>query len=905
MKPRYFSRQLLYGLFSIVLMVVSLGGLTAYGEEAPEARESSAAEGADQPSAETQPKVPVIEAPQESETPEPLPIDVPSESETGIREEIQSLRQSLTQRREALSQLIERKSYADSRLEVLNKEYESLGARLETAGLGLTESYAKLLQRRLDRLEQQHLADDLSVIVNEQLEAARVEQFRLEEIGAVLPSGEDVDRRITDERERLLTDLKEAVAEHIDLLTGYFDTITALQDRIAAYKVLVRQRLFWLPSEEPFSAETFGELIGSIGWLMSASQWLGILKDVPASVEERLPSIMFLLVALVVLLAYRKRIRQRLISTGESVGNVSVDRIGLTLSALTDSLLLALPPVIILVLAALMLDRGGEFADGLAKGLRSAALLYLLLGAVRQIALPGGVAEVHFHWQPGTLAAIRRGIPRLLLLLLPVTLITRLTENPVGADYESSLGRVVFAIASLALAMFAYRLFRALRNGKAELERSRFYQLVQVAAVVTPLFFTGISLVGYHYTAVQLEGILFISICWLVLVALLHFVGLRALSVRERRIRLLRLREQRATEQREADDRNATEPSGDARPASLDLPEVDLHDINTQSTTLLRVASFALALVGLWLLWSPVVPALRIFDEIILWTVGEGDAALAITFGDLILSLLVAVATILAARNLPGTLEVMVLSRMQLAPGTGYAITTIATYLIVILGVVFALGALGAQWSKLQWLVAALGVGLGFGLQEIVANFVSGIILLFERPIRVGDTVTIGGVTGTVSRIRIRATTLVDWDHKEQIIPNKTFVTQDLTNWTLSDSITRVIVTVGVAYGTDIDEVQDLLTELVHQNERVVEDPAPAVFCTGLADSSINFEMRVFVKSMAEIMPLGHELRSAVTRKLHEAGIEIPFPQRDIHIRSAAALGPVASAQGRDPAAEL
>jgi len=259
---------------------------------------------------------------------------------------------------------------------------------------------------------------------------------------------------------------------------------------------------------------------------------------------------------------------------------------------------------------------------------------------------------------------------------------------------------------------------------------------------------------------------------------------------------------------------------------------------------------------------------------------------LPITLADLLLALLVATGTILAVKNLPGTLEVTVLSRMNLEPGTGYAITTITTYLLVLTGFIICLAVIGVQWSKLQWLVAALSVGLGFGLQEIVANFVSGIILLFERPIRVGDTVTIDGVTGTVSRIRIRATTLVDWDRKEQIIPNKTFVTQDLTNWTLSDPITRVTLRVGVAYGSDVDKVQDILIKVARANKRVLNDPVPAVFCVGLADSSINFEVRVFVKDLTDIMPLSHEIHAAITKALKEAGIDIPFPQRDIHIRT-------------------
>jgi len=331
---------------------------------------------------------------------------------------------------------------------------------------------------------------------------------------------------------------------------------------------------------------------------------------------------------------------------------------------------------------------------------------------------------------------------------------------------------------------------------------------------------------------------------------------------------------------------------------------MDLKDISQQSTSLLRILMSAVILSGLWLLWAGLIPALHLFDDITLWTITtdlEGGDPLPITLGDLMLALLVGVGTVMAVRNLPGTLEVMVLSRMKLEPGTGYAITTLTTYTLVLVGVVAVLGVIGVQWSKLQWLIAALGVGLGFGLQEIVANFVSGIILLFERPIRVGDTVTIGGITGTVSRIRIRATTLVDWDRKEQIIPNKTFVTQDLTNWTLTDPITRVILNVGVAYGSDVEQVQALLTEVAENNERVVDDPAPAVFCVGLGDSRIDFELRVFVKDPLDIMPLSHEIHSAITRALADAGIQIPFPQQDIHVRTMTSSQPAGERDYRSP----
>ena len=141
-----------------------------------------------------------------------------------------------------------------------------------------------------------------------------------------------------------------------------------------------------------------------------------------------------------------------------------------------------------------------------------------------------------------------------------------------------------------------------------------------------------------------------------------------------------------------------------------------------------------------------------------------------------------------------------------------------------------ALGTLGVSWDKLQWLVAALSVGLGFGLQEIFANFISGLIILFERPIRIGDTITLGNLHGTVSRIRIRATTVTDFDRKEIIIPNKTFVTDQLINWSLSDNVTRVVLTYGVVHGSDLATVHRLLRQAADENVRVLADPEPQVF---------------------------------------------------------------------------
>ena len=191
---------------------------------------------------------------------------------------------------------------------------------------------------------------------------------------------------------------------------------------------------------------------------------------------------------------------------------------------------------------------------------------------------------------------------------------------------------------------------------------------------------------------------------------------------------------------------------------------------------------------------------------------------------------------------------------------------------------------MGIRWSSLQWLVAALGVGLGFGLQEIVANFVSGLIVLFERPYRVGDFVTVGEVSGTVTRIRIRATTVRDLDRRELIVPNKNFITGELINWSLSDKILRIIVPVGIAYGSNTALAEELLLKVARQNSEVLSEPEPSALFLGFGDNSLNFEMRVFIDDPMKRFNISHQLHRSIDDEFRRAGVVIAFPQRDMHL---------------------
>jgi potassium efflux system protein len=308
--------------------------------------------------------------------------------------------------------------------------------------------------------------------------------------------------------------------------------------------------------------------------------------------------------------------------------------------------------------------------------------------------------------------------------------------------------------------------------------------------------------------------------------------------------------------------------------------------------------------LGAWAIWVDVLPALKFLDQWKLWSYADAAAVVAspdgkpaeaaaaalgwVTLGDVVLAFVIGLMTAVAARNLPGLLEIAWLQRLPLDSGGRYAVAAVSRYVILLVGIVPALRVLGIGWANVQWLAAAMTVGLGFGLQEIFANFISGIIILLERPMRVGDVVTVGGLTGTVSRIRSRATTITDGDNRELIVPNKEFITGQLVNWTLTDRVLRLVVKVGIAFGSDTALATRLLLETARANPLVLRRPAPAAVFTGFGNGALDFELCVFAAGPEHLSRLRHELNMAVDDAFHRADIEIALPPGDAGSRRAA-----------------
>jgi small-conductance mechanosensitive channel len=243
---------------------------------------------------------------------------------------------------------------------------------------------------------------------------------------------------------------------------------------------------------------------------------------------------------------------------------------------------------------------------------------------------------------------------------------------------------------------------------------------------------------------------------------------------------------------------------------------------------------------------------------------------------------------ILTARLVRFVLDEAVFPRMSLPRGVPAAISATVRYLVVIAGFVMAFLAAGLEMSQFTFLVGAFGVGIGFGLQNVVNNFVSGLILLYERPIQVGDVLQVGAVQGRVRRIGIRSSTLATFDGAEVIVPNASLIATDVVNWTLSDRIRRVDIAVGVSYGSDPRAALAILDGVASAHPEVLASPEPTALFVGFGDSALLFELRFWTPEYDAYVRVGSEVRTAIFAALKEAGIEIPFPQRDLHVKSVA-----------------
>lgn len=798
----------------------------------------------------------------------------------------------------------------------------------------LTDSIGLLLQKQRDELpdlrqHRKNIAARRSEITHLKLELFELEtkrsdladldaQVKLVLSGISLPA-DQAERR---ELELTVRELLETQRDYLDALiadyNNYFNALVLDLDRneqelireTEQYAEYINERIFWLPSSPPLGREELARSMRAALWFADPGRCNEVLGTLAADVRKYPPLYVLAAAALAGMLFLTRRLKRRIAELGKQVASSYTDSIRPTIDVLASSAVLALTGPAVLGFIAWRLTSHWdtpELAKDIAYALEMTAMAFFTTDLFRQFWRNRGLAEAHFGWPHQSVAVMHRNLRWLMPVGLPLVFVVALVEHHEGAPHDYSLGRLAFIVGLVAVTLFALRTLRpivaaapAMSSQRAKLI-ARFRGYWYPAAIGMPLVLAAIAALGYYYTALELAWRLQATI-WLVLgLVTVHSFLLRCVLVARRHLAIEHARHLRehAHAHKEAHAPGHHELHAPAAAESEAEIHLDLSAIDAQNRRLLRAGFLVTLVVGTWLIWVDVLPALKFLDEVRLWAYHDAVAQAPadpksgvnletrwVTAGDLVKSIVIVLLTVIAGRNVPGVLEIACLRRLPLDAGGRYAITSVTRYLITLVGAVVSLRSIGIGWANVQWLAAAMTVGLGFGLQEIFANFVSGLIILFERPMRVGDTVTICGVTGTVSRIRSRATTITDSDHRELIVPNKEFITGQLVNWTLTDPLQRMVIQVGIAYGADTALAAKLLVDVAHDHPDVLKEPAPSANFMSFGDSSLQFELRVYLAGLEKFSRVRHELNTAIDLAFRTSGIEMAFPQQDIHIRT-------------------
>ncbi|WP_429010518.1 miniconductance mechanosensitive channel MscM [Aeromonas allosaccharophila] len=796
----------------------------------------------------------------------------------------------------------------DKNLFELNELVNSVREQLEW--LQISNAYGENLRSKLSDLPPQFPLDKLeSAIVNARMakyqyesEQDGLKDTRLlrdkllaeEEVTLDRPQLSVLDNLLK-ARRQLLTRLNDASDTLIQEQTRLKLLYSRQNSKIDEIREISASHLFWMPDVRPFTPPVMLGIPAALTLAFNPDNWL----QLPYAIAENNPLSLTLAGIGLLVLAWSwfklaRHLNQYCDHIAPRIGKVTQDKFSLTSRLLLRSLLASLPlPAMVLMVRGLLEGAWQyPFAVAVARGLGEIWFLLLALVMARHLTLEKGILIHHFRWPRERVQQVWNQFRTLLLVLIPSFFVQGMANSYQEHAFYDSLGRMAFMIGALWLLLFFARLNRErlpLTWGQSDMTKPHLlHHFIWNSLMLAPLLAVIGALFGYFYTSRILLRQLELSLLMGLGCLLVYYLARRWMLIQRRRLAFERAKSKRAEilAQRGRDD-NQEELSSEI-PDVVEETELDLDTISAQSLGLVRT----LLMLGFTMLvvvqWSDLNSAFSFLSNIEVWQVsskiGGIEQLSAITLQDLMLTAFVFILTVVTARNLPGLMELTLLQHLSLSPGTGFALTTTSKYLVILIGALTGFSMLGIDWSKTQWLVAALSVGLGFGLQEIFANFVSGLIILFEKPIRLGDTVTIRDLTGTVTKIKTRATTIVDWDRKEIIVPNKAFITEQFINWSLSDAITRVKLRIRIGLTRDPKLVQRILEESIQASTLVLETPTPEVFLIEFTDSALIYEIRLYVNNMDHRMPITHEVHSLVLEKMQQQGLTLPHQQIDIHL---------------------
>ena len=676
--------------------------------------------------------------------------------------------------------------------------------------------------------------------------------------------------RLYDQRRELLQELLQSENTLLRLLVDENQAAEQLARVSSDYEQMLTGALLWVRNYAFFDAE---HLMQQLDDIISIEPLRHLRDDWPRVVRDP-ATIALLLLALITLWRHRRFSALLEHKIGKPI-RPRDESTRLILETLALTILMVAPiPLLIFWMSRVVEVLGGQapLMTGISGVLFNVAQLLLALYLLRAMADRLGVGRRLLKWNSPRCDAFTNDLRWFLPIAATALAVTALGRGSSPTDSGGPLAAAGSFVISVAILFYAVRMLRSETFG---------------ADGLLKLFFRAAALISAAIIIMHLSGQLFAAHLYLQALGLsiAAVVGtLLIINVIQRMLMLYRANLER--EKKEALKASEAEEDSDSEEGTQesDLEAVaSLSEAYNQLLGLVRLLSLGALL---WFIWSPALPALSILDTVTLWTATDpqlpADTVRNITLSVLLLALLVIAVTMLVTRHLPPLLNVVLMEWTTVTPGSRYAAGMLMQYVIIGVGFSIALMMLGFKWEKVQWLVAALGVGIGFGLQEIVANFISGLIVLFERPIRVGDIINAGGADGTVTRINPRATVIETFEGKELMIPNKELITSVVTNWSLSSPKLRVLVPIGIAYGSDVDDAIRRLENIAKRHVEVLDDPEPVVTFEDFGDNALVLWLRCY--AIKDYIRVATELRRIIYREFNEAQISIAFPQRDVHL---------------------
>jgi len=796
--------------------------------------------------------------------------------------------------------------------------------REQSQWLGVSNVLGEALRAQVARLPEMPKPQQLDIEMGE----LRVQRLRYEDLleqqQQLRKLKQDDGSPLTNDQKRILDAQIKTQRELINSLLSGCDNLILevtklkvangqLEDALHEVKEATHRYLFWTADVNALSLNFPLDLARDLKSLLSLDtlgQMGGALVMMFTSRETVIP-ILGAVLLVGFSLSSRRHYRDFMARSASKVGKVTQDRFGLTMRTVFWSILVALPLPVLWMALGYGLQHAWPYPIAVAIGDGVTATVPLLWAFMisASFARSQGLFIVHFRWPQARVARAMRFYTLCVGLVVPLIMLLISFDNLDDRQFSSTLGRLCFILICGALSLVTISLKRAgipLYLDKEGNGENLINTLLWNLMICIPLIAALASCIGYLATAQALLARLETSVAiWFLLLVIYHIIR-RWMLIQRRRIAFDRARNRRADilAQRAKGEEEAVTSQTNSDTLEVEEPVIDLDAISAQSLRLVRSILTLIALISVIVLWSEIHSAFGFLENIRLWdastTVQGVESLQPVTLGSVLIAVMVLIITTQLVRNMPALLELALLQHLSLTPGTGYAITTLTKYVLIFVGGLVGFSMIGVDWSKLQWLVAALGVGLGFGLQEIFANFISGLIILFEKPIRIGDTVTIRDLTGSITKINTRATTITDWDRKEIIVPNKAFITEQFINWSLSDSVTRVVLTIPAAAEANSEEVTNVLLTAAQRCQYVLDTPPAEVYLVDLQQGIQLFELRIHAAEMGHRMPLRHELHQLILRGYQEHGLEMPFPPFQVRMET---IGRKTPAQNGAPAA--